>query len=165
MPVSGRTVDRLSSTVLFAGFGVLTLWAGISLINFSLETKFHKDFLMRWELTLQRYNKEGGRWPHFSGANHVAYMDHLTQCMANEGTPPPSSNTPRAYMYRLKRWGWQEEHIFLLCFSNRMVLYGISEKTLMQMDQWVDGKTPKERRRFTGKRSRDGVSYVGVLQL
>jgi hypothetical protein len=165
MPVSGRTVDRLASTVLYAGFGVFTLWAGVSLINFSLETKLHKDFLMKWEGALQRFNKESGQWPHFSGANHVTYMDHLMQFMANKGTPPPSSNTRRAYVYRLKRWGWPEERIFLLCFSNRMVIYGISEKTFMKMDQWMGGKASEERRLFTGKRSRDGGSYVGVFQL
>lgn len=165
MPVSGRTVDRLSSTVLLAGFGLLTLWTGLSLMNAFLETKFYKDFLMRWELASQRYNKEGGQWPHFSDSNHVAYMDHLMQSMANEGTPPPASNTQRAYVYRLKRWGWPEERIFLLCFSNRMVLYGLSEKTFMKMDQWMDGKMPKQQGRFTGERSRDGVSYIGVFQL
>lgn len=165
MPASARTVDRLASTVLYAGFGVLTLWVGVSLINCSLETKLHKDFLMRWEVALQRFSKEGGQWPHFSGANHAAYMDHLMQFMGNAGTPPPLSNTRRAYVYRLKRWGWPEERIFLLCFSNRMVLYGISEKTLMKMDQWMDGKAAEEQGRFIGKHSRDGVSYVGVLQL
>jgi hypothetical protein len=165
MPVSARGVDRLVSIALYAGFGILTLWTGVSLVNFSLETKLHKDFLMRWEVALQRFSKEGGQWPQFSGANHVTYMDHLMQFMGNKGTPPPLSNTPRAYVYRLKRLGRPEERIFLLCFSNRMILYGISEKTFMKMDQWMDGKAAEEQGRFRGKRSRDGVSYVGVLQL
>jgi len=165
MPVSARGIDRLASTVLYAGFGALTLWAGVSLINFSLETKLHKDFLMKWEVALERFNKEGGQWPDFSGGNHVAYMDSLIECMGNEGMPPPLSNTRRAYVYRLKRWGSPEEHIFLLGFGNRVVLYGLSEKTFMKLDQWMDGKTAEEKGRFLGKRSRDGMGYVGVLQL
>jgi hypothetical protein len=165
MPVSGRGVDRLASMVLYAGFGVLTLWAGIRLINFSLENKLYKDFLLEWEVAVQRFNKEGGHWPHFSGVNHVAYMDRLIQFMGNEGTPPPLSNTRRAYVYRLKRWGWPEEDIFLLCFSNRMVLYGMSEKTFMKMDKLMDGKAEKEKGRLIGKRSQEGMGYVGVFQL
>ena len=165
MPVSARGVDRLTSIALYAGFGILTLWTGVSLVNFSLETKLHKDFLMRWEVALERFNKEGGQWPHFSGANHVAYMDRLIQLMGNEGTPPPLSNTRRAYVYRLKRWGWPEEDIFVLCFSNRMVLYGMSENTFMKMDQWMDGKADKEKGQLIGKRSQDGKGYVGMVKL
>lgn len=165
MPVSGRAVDRLASMVIYAGFGALTLWAGIRLINASLETRLHKDFLLKWEVALQRFNQEGGRWPEFSGANHVAYMDRLTEFMGNEGMPPPLSNTGRAYVYRLKRWGWPEEDIFLLCFSNRMILYGISEKTFMKMDQWMDGNAEKEKGRLIGKPSQDGMSYVGMVKL
>jgi hypothetical protein len=165
MPVSGRAVDRLASMVLYAGFGVLTLWAGIGLINASLEARLHKDFLLKWEVALQRFNQEGGRWPDFSGANHVAYMDRLIEFMGAKGTPPPLSNTRRAYIYRLKRWGWPEEDVFLLCFSNRMILYGISERTFMKMDQWMDAKAAQDKGRFTGQRSQDGVSYVGVVKL
>jgi hypothetical protein len=165
MPVSGRAVDRLASMVIYAGFGVLALWAGTKLINSSLETKLYKDFLLKWEVAVQRFNTEGGHWPHFSGGNHVAYMDLLTQFMDNKGTPPPSSNTDHAYIYRLHRWGWPEERIFLLCFSNRVVLYGVSDKTFLKMDNWIDGGAEKERERFTGRRSKDGVSYVGIWKL
>lgn len=165
MPVSGRAVDRLASMVIYAGFGVLTLWAGIGLINASLETQLHKDFLLKWEVALQRFNQEDGRWPQFSGANHVAYMDRLIEFMGNKGTPPPLSNTRRAYVYRLKRWGWPGEDIFLLCFSNRMILYGISEKTFMKMDKLMDRNAEKEKGRLIGKPSQDGMSYVGMVKL
>jgi hypothetical protein len=165
MPVSGRAVDRLASMVIYAGFGCLTLWMGIRLINHSLEARLQKDFLMKWEVALQRFNAEGGVWPHFSGGNHVAYMDRLTQFMGNKGTPPPLSNTDRAYIYRLHRWGWPEERIFLLCFSNRVVLYGVSDKTFLKMDKWIDGEAEEEKEHFTGRRSKDGVSYVGIWKL
>lgn len=165
MPVSGRAVDRLASMVIYAGFGCLTLWMGIKLINHSLETTLQKDFLMKWEVALQRFNTEGGVWPHFSGGNHVAYMDRLTQFMGNKGAPPPLSNTNRAYIYRLHRWGWPEERIFLLCLSNRVVLYGVSDKTFLKMDKWIDGEAGEEKGRFTGRRSKDGVSYVGMWKL
>lgn len=165
MPVSGRTVDRLTSIAIYVGFAILVLWAGIKLISHSLETKFYKDFLLKWELTLHRHNREGGQWPHFSGDNHVQYMDRLTQLMRHNGTSPPLSNTKRAYVYRLNRLGSPEEDLFLLCFPNRIVVYGMSEKTFVKMDKFIDGGADHERGRFAGRPGKDGTTYVGVLQL
>jgi hypothetical protein len=164
MPVSGRAVDRIASYVICAGFSIFALWAGIKLINHSLDTKFYKDFFVPWDLALCTYNSQGGLWPQLSGGNQVAYMDHLAQQMQNRGTPPPSSNTERAYVYRLKRLGYPKEHIFLLCFSHKIVLYGISEKTFAKMDTWIDGEVNDKRGLFTGRQSTDGMTYIGALQ-
>lgn len=165
MPVQGRTVDRLTSIAIYVGLAILVLWAGVKLISHSLETKFYKDFLLKWELSVQRHNREGGPWPHFSGDNHVQYMDRLIQLMRDNGASPPKSNTKRAYVYRLNRLGSPEEDLFLLCFSNRIVIYGMSEKTFVKMDKFIDGRADHEGGRFAGRSSKDGATYVGVLQL
>jgi len=165
MPLSGRATDRLASIAIYVWIAIVVLWAGTTLINHSLETKFYKDFLLEWEVALQRYKSEGGRWPEFSGDNQVLYMDRLTQWMANKGMSPPLSNTERDYVYRLKRLGWPHERIFFLCFSHGMLLYGISEKTFRKLDRWIDGEADETKGLFTGRRGKDGIAYVGALQL
>ena len=78
---------------------------------------------------------------------------------------PPYSNTKRPYVYRLKKTGAAEEQIFLLCFSDKIILYGLSEKTFGKIDAMVD-ETPNERAgSFTGRRSTDGTTYIGVWTL
>lgn len=165
MPVSERRTDRLASMAVCAGFAVFTLWAGTRLVNHALETTFFKDFFLEWEVALQRHKSEDGRWPQFSGGNHVEYMDRLSTWMRKEGSPPPMSNTERAYVYRLKRFGWPEERLFLLCSCDRIILYAISEKTFAKMDRWIDGEVNDKQGVFTGKLSKDGTTYVGELQL
>ncbi|MBW2194682.1 MAG: hypothetical protein JRF37_03665 [Deltaproteobacteria bacterium] len=165
MCVTGRAVDKIASYVVYAGFSIFALWAGIKLVNHSLDTKFYKDFVVPWDLAVCTYNRQGGLWPEFSGGNHVEYMDRLAQWMQERGSPPPSSNTERAYVYRLKRLGHPKEHIFLLSFSHRMVLYGISEKTFTKMDTWIDGRVNDKKGLFIGRLSKDGVTRIGELQL
>ncbi len=165
MSVSGRAVDRIASHVIYAGFSIFALWAGIKLTNHCLDTKFYKDFFVPWDLALYKYNMEGGLWPQFSGGNHVEYMDRLAQRMQEKGIPPPSSNTERAYVYRLRRLVYPKERIFLLCFSHKMVLYGMSEKTFAKMDAWIDGEVNDKKGLFTGRQSKDGMTYIGALQL
>jgi hypothetical protein len=41
----------------------------------------------------------------------------------------------------------------------------MSEKTFMKMDQWMDGKAEKEKGQLIGKRSQDGMGYVGMVKL
>ncbi|RLB90593.1 MAG: hypothetical protein DRH10_03705 [Deltaproteobacteria bacterium] len=165
MPVAGRTADRVAAIIIYTGFSLLVLWAGMKLINYVLVTRFYEGYIVGWEIGLRQYNSKGGNWPHFSGGNHVEYMNSLVRLMQEKGTRPPLSNTGRRYVYHLKRLRSPGEYIFLLCFPDRIVLYGMSDKTFMRMDKLIDGESDCERGLFTGRPSKDGLTYTGVLRL
>jgi hypothetical protein len=168
MDISGKAADRLVSIVIYVGFGGLALWAGTALINHSLDLKFYKDFVLKWEVALCAYSQKGGPWPHFSGGNHVQYMDQLSSLMSNIALSPPlapASNTNRPYVYRLDKIGYPQEDIFLLCFSHKIILYGVSAETFARLDSRVDGKIDTENGLLTARPGKDGHTYVGQWQI
>ncbi len=165
MTISGKAVERTACVLIYAGLAVLTIWAGTGLINYSLDSRFYRDFVMKWEVALQAYEVKGGAWPYFSGGNHVSYMDQLTRMMQERALHPPKSNTGRAYIYRLDKIGLPEENIFILCFSQSIVLYGISPGTALRLDEYIDGKADTGKGLFTYRLSKDSYTYIGRLQI
>ena len=165
MAISGKAVDKLVFIVLYGGFIGLALWGGSRIINYSLDSKFYKDFLLEWEASLRSYSVKSGIWPHFSGSNHVEYMDNLTRLMGRSGISPPQSNTGRSYVYRIKKIAREDDDVFILCFSKRIVLYGISKDTFTRIDRFVDGRPGKEIGFFTGRVSKDGRTMIGLWRL
>ncbi len=165
MPVSARTTDRLMSIAIYIGIGVFVLWVGSKFINYCLEVRFYKDFLLKWEVSAQKFKSDGGIWPQFSERDRVGYMERLTRKMSKKGMSLPPSNAKQPFIYHVNRLGYPEEEIFLLCFSHKIVLRGISEKTLIRTDKWVDGKADSENGLFTGMHCDDGVTYVGEMRL
>jgi hypothetical protein len=148
--------------VLYAAFGSVAFWVGIVLINYSLDFKFYNDYLLKWEVALRAYNQGSAPWPYFSGGNHVEYMEKVTQLMSSKALSPPASNTERLYVYSLDRIGDPEEDVFLLCFTQKIILYGISSKTFDHLDGQIDGRDGTKKGRFTGILSKDGYTYVGL---
>ena len=165
MALSGKAVDKLLFVGLYGGLIALMVWGGSRLINYSLDSKFYKDFLLQWETSLRSYSVKGGVWPHFSGRNHVEYMNNLSQLIEKADISLPKSNTGRSYVYRIKKIGKEQENIFILCFFNRIILYGITKDTFTRIDRFVDGEMGKEKGFFTGKTSKDGSTYIGLWRL
>ena len=126
---SAKASDRITALALYLGLLALTVWIGIRWVNGALESKFYKAYLVKWEISLKGYTAQGGMLPRFSGSNHVVYMDALVQGMEAVGIDPPSSNTPRAYIYRIDHLLAPGEELFLLCFATRIVIYGLSQTT------------------------------------
>lgn len=165
MALSPRRSDRLMSFIVYSVFAGLALWAGIRLINHSLNTRFYEDFFLGWERAIRTYNKQGSGWPQFTGSNHAAYMENLVKLMRRRDTAPPTSNIQKPFVYRLDRLGDPKEDIFFLCFPGKMVLYGMSFKTFSYLDERIDGRVDEETGHFRGRISKDGFSYIGQVLL
>ncbi|RLB14769.1 MAG: hypothetical protein DRG82_13065 [Deltaproteobacteria bacterium] len=165
MAFSPRRIDRIMSLLVYSVFAGLALWAGIKLINHSLNTRFYEDFLVGWETAIRTYNAQGRVWPRFTGSNHAAYMENLVRRMRGQDASPPPSNTRKRFVYRLDRLGDAEEDIFFLCFPDKMVLYGMSFKTFSSLDKRIDGRSDEQRGHFRGWKSKDGFSYIGQVLL
>jgi hypothetical protein len=166
MALSGKTAERFVVFVLYAGIFAFTSWGGVKLINYSLESKYYNDFLLKWEVSLRTFDAGGGTWPHFNGGNHSEYMENLVRVIQKRNISLPASNTKHPYVRRINKIGWdKEEDTFLLCFSNRIIIYGISKETLNRIDAYIDTGGNPEQERFTGYISKDGKSYIGLWRL
>jgi hypothetical protein len=162
---TGKNVDKLVSTLIYIALLGLVIWGGIRTINSALESRLYKDFLLKWDVAITSYSVKRGLWPQFSGSNHIEYMDNLVTAMTMNSVVTPVSNTKRPYVYSLKKLGPPEENIFLLCFPDRIILYGISERTFMRIDTFIDGTSNEKTGRFIGRPSTDGRTFIGLWRL
>ena len=162
MKWSARTVDRVAARAIYLMLCIMVLWAGSSLINYSMENKFYKDYLLAWRLAGERYINKQAPWPEFTGMNHAEYMKELVERMEKRGIYPPKSNTKEPYTYILDRLWKKEERIFILLLRERMIVYGMSQQTYDEIDEYVDGSVGMERGVFRGKTSKDGSTIIGI---
>ena len=114
---------------------------------------------------MRNYSREIGDWPIFTGGNHLKYMDKLTRSLKGSSFPAPKSNTNRSFIYRMKKIGSTEEQLFLLCFPNRIIVYGMSKETFERVDTFVDGKISAQKGLFAGYPSKNKKTYIGFLKL
>lgn len=160
-----RLVDRFSHGVLYVVACLTTLWFGFYISNNALEIRFLKKYLLQWEVCLRAFQAHQGRWPDFSGGNHVAYMDELVRRISREGIVVPCSNTGGAYYYRISKLGRADESIFVLVLHDRLILYGISEKTLGKLDRLVDGRIDLNGGQVSGSAASDRLTFIGQWRL
>ncbi len=95
----------------------------------------------------------------------MEYMNNLSQLIERADISLPKSNTGRSYVYRIKKIGKEQDDIFILCFSDRIILYGISKDTFTRIDRFVDGELSKEKGFFAGHLSKDNRTYIGLWRL
>jgi hypothetical protein len=165
MIISAKPSDRIISGTLYLLGAVMVLWTGMGLINRGVEIRLFKDYLLRWEICLTEYSARQGQWPVFTGDNHVAYMDRLIAGMTDLGIDPPGSNTQAAYRYRIEKFGRADENIFVLCLSDRMVIFGLSKQSLMHIERQVDRHIDLNAGRITGRPGTKPGAYIGQWRL
>ena len=121
---SSRATHRMVATTLYLGVMLVTVWGGAGIINYSLDTKFCKDYLFKWKVALKKYSAQVGRWPEFTDKNHVEYMDNLLKKFKTSGLSYPVSNTRRPYIYRINKIGFfkKEHQVFMLALANLIIL-------------------------------------------
>ena len=162
MEWSRKATDRFVASVLYLGVCVAVVFAGVAVINHSLEVKFYKDYLLKWKVSLIRYRALDGSWPQFFGTNHVEYMNELVRRIEKKGINLPRSNTLWPYRYILDRIGYTGERIFILCFRDRILVYGMSQKTFEMIDKYIDGVFHLTKGRFKGRVNKNGVTITGM---
>ena len=150
---------------MYALIAAMTIWGGIRLINSSIDTRLYTDYLQKWVVAIDDYDSEGRRWPQFSGGNHSDYMEMLAHSMRRASVTAPPSNTQRPYVYKIGKIGSKATFIFLLCFADKIILYGIPEKTFERLDVLIDGVPGPEKGNFTGYRSKAKKTYTGIFKL
>ncbi len=165
MILSGSDVNRIVSIILYVCAICLTLWGGAKLVNYSLDSRFYKDFLLPWEVSFRRFSTGDEIWPVFSGGNHVEYMENLSVAMGKNGMSLPSSNTNYFNIYHIDKMWQDRQELFLLCLSDRIIIYGLSRKTFERIDAFIDGKLDKENGTFLGYQGKDRKKYIGLWRL
>ena len=165
MAPSPIATDRFSFGLVYTMVALITFWAGFRLINQGLESRFIKDYMLQWEVSIRAYSAKQTQWPKFSGSNHVAYMDSLINEMKRAGVPLPDSNTDVTYRYHMAPFGAGDEDIFVLCFHDRLVLYGLSGNTMNRLDRTVDQHSDLEHGRVTGYPGKTAKTHIGMWRL
>jgi len=162
---SPEFADRTVSRLIYLGLCIMALWAGSALINYSIETKFCKDYLLVWVVCNQRLRERQIKWPEFDGTNHAIYMNRLIRKMTGAGIYSPRSNTTTPYTYLLNRLWKGKEKIFVLLLKDRMIIYGMSRHTFERVDRYVDGKASFNGGRFRGKIGKHGSAIIGIWRM
>ena len=161
---TGKITDKLVFGFTYCVIAAVTIWGGIRLINASIDTRFYKDYVQKWVVAIGDFGSEGKAWPEFSGANHRDYMEALTDAMERNSVPVPASNTPNSYVYKMGKIGSEATSIFVLCFSDKIILYGLPEKTFQRIDIFIDGISGWGQGNFMGRMGKD-KTYTGILRL
>lgn len=167
MPFIRWSANRIISILLYSGAILLSVWAGIGAINYSLDSRFYEDFLSKWEIAINRYNQIHIQWPAFSGSNHVGYMARLVEHMHGNQVAVPDSNTQFPYIYIMDRLGWDqtEQRIFVLCFTDKLIFYNVPEETFDRIDRFIDSKSSPLAGRLQGRREENDAVYTCILRL
>ncbi|MEW6264228.1 MAG: hypothetical protein AB1641_14255 [Thermodesulfobacteriota bacterium] len=164
MAFSGQAANKLVFAALYAGVVILTAWGGMRLINYALCSRFHRDFLLKWEVALKAYRQEKGSFPDFIEGRHGEFMEDLIKRMRGRGVTPPESNTARPYVYNLKKIGRPDEVVLVLGLPDRLVVYGLAPETYATVDGFIDDQSDAGAGWFTGRIQPDGT-MVGVWRL
>jgi len=144
---------------------MFTAWGGARLIGYSLDMRFYNEYLIKWETTVRDLAVTQVVWPSFNKNNHVAYMERLTDMMQKASIPIPASNTAQPFVYRIKKIGEADTNLFVLCLPNRIIVYGLSNRTIKTVDVSIDGGVDLHQGQFTGYPAQDGRTYTGRWQL
>jgi len=157
--------DRIAFMALYVAAGAVVLWTGFQLTDYGLEMRFVNSFIKPWQVGLAGYDANQGIYPVFDGHNHVAYMEALIERMRQNGITPPDSNVAAAYRYRLNRFAGRDEDVFLLCLSGRIMIYGLSQKSLKRLDQAVDQTSGLASGQLIGRPGKSQTSYIGQWRI
>ena len=165
MAISPIATDRFTFGTLYAMVAVILFWAGFPMINHGLSSRFLKDYLLQWEASILAHSSRQGQWPSFTGSNHVSYMDAVIDNMSRAGVPLPNYNTNVTYRYRIEKFGTGDEDIFILCFHDRLVLFGLSNKSLNHLDKAIDHHQDLMHGQVSGYLGKNGKTYIGTWRI
>ena len=143
----------------------MTVYAGSGMIDTSLDSKFYREYLMKWDVSIRALNAKRFNWPELTRKNHSEYMEKILDFMKDNNVEIPKSNTNYPWIYRMNKVWSPPEDMFVVCFYNRMVIYGMPESTLMRIDEYVDGENDLKKGWFTGTKHENQKNYTGQLKL
>ncbi len=160
-----KLLEQWTWMVLYSGLILVMLWSGTKALNYAMDMMFYKDYLLSWRQATQAGSVEKGTWPEYTGSMLVHYMDEVVDIMESISVGLPDSNTSRAYVYMLKKINKPEQKIFILCFADKIILYGIREETLRRIDRFIDEKPDLNAGEFKGKAASDGITFIGAWKI
>lgn len=165
MILSTKSVNRIFAFLLYAGVATMTVYAGSKLINSSLDSKFYRDYLIKWDVSIRALNAKQFKWPKLTRRNHMAYMTEIVEYMKNNSIEIPQSNTNYPWIYRMNKLWETSEDMFIVCFYNKIIIYGVPFKTLNKIELYVDGENNLKKGWFTGIKHAHSGNYTGQLKI
>lgn len=163
--LAGRTTDKVVFGVIYIAVALLVLWGGRRMVNYALDARFFRDYLLQWETLMTELQYQTFEWPPYSEGDPVGYMQTLIQRMAAAGLKVPESNTAKGFIYRIGKLGHEPQQILLVCRAEGIRVYGLAPSTFQRLDRFIDGRSDPHSGRFTGQLSMDQISYIGKWKI
>ncbi|MEJ2153997.1 MAG: hypothetical protein P8X96_01535 [Desulfobacteraceae bacterium] len=165
MKNSPRGVENLTHAATYLVLAILVVWGGGKVINYAADFGFIRDFLMPWEVRLIELQHRSFKIPPFNRDHPMAYMEDIVSLMKANGMPLPDSNTEHAFVYRLRRVGGETRNILLVFNGRKIKIYGLPDTTFKRLDQYVDGRVDPLGGDFTGRLSKDRITFIGSWKI
>lgn len=165
MRLSPKAADKLTYTAIYLVLAVIAVWGGGKVANYAVDFGFYRDFLMPWEVRLMEMRHRSLRIPVFKREHPIAHMESIVEVMKSNGLPLPHSNTKHAFVYRLSRFGGEKNNILLVFNGRQILIYGLPGATFKRLDRFVDGRIDASQGDFTGRLSKDRITYIGAWKI
>jgi len=164
--LSGRVIDKMVFVAIYTIVAMLVIIQGARYVaNVALDTVFYKDYLVVWRMKLLTMRHQTIDWPDYDPQDPGAYMHALERVMCKAGLAPPKSNTDKAHVYRLSRFGDRTGQVLLVGTDRGMILYNLPVSTFGRLDTMIDGDVDPDRGDFTSVWSTDRVTRIGYWNL
>lgn len=158
--------NRFLPFFIYLVAGIVVVWAGFKLLDRTRHLKFYHSYLCEWQKTIISASAKDIQFPRFSQDNHYAYMDELVVLLKRRAIAVPSSNTPKPYLFHIReKEGKEVNQIFILCFENRIIVYGLSKELFDMLDKTIDGNHQQQSGKFKGKLQRDNRHYAATWEI
>ncbi len=166
MVISGKNTDKLMFAILYAGILMFTAWGGARLIGYSLDVRFYNEYLIKWETTVRDLAVTQASLADFHQEQPCCLYGRAYGHDAIRPISPSQPLIPRDRMFiGSKKSVKQTINLFVLCLPNRIIVYGLSNRTFKTVDVSIDGGFDLQQGQFTGYPTQDGLTYTGRWQL
>ena len=163
--IAGRTAEKMVFMAIYIAATLLVLWGGKRMINYALDARFYREYLMQWEMQLTALRHQAFQWPPEQAQDPFGYMRRLVQDIREAGLGVPRSNTDRAFIYRIGKLGERHQQLLIIGRAGSIVIFGLSPSTFDHLDRFVDGRPGADEGRFTGRISADQTSRIGLWKI
>ena len=165
MVITGRSADKLIFAALYTLAAIIVVWGAGRITDKAADMRLYRDFLLPWETRVVALRYQNVSWPKFEKNNPAKSMQALIALMQMHGLDPPESNTGRRFVYRLRKFGGSAYQLLLVYHDHRLIIYGLPDKSFIQLDLLIDGIKDPGGGDFTGEWSTDGLTRIGIWRI
>lgn len=150
---------------LYGALLIVTVSAGVKVINVALDRLFIATFILGWEQIAQNIQSKESQLPAMNSRKLVSAMNRIEQLAKKHSIDLPRTNTNHSYAHVLKKLNQPQQQIFLIIKQDHLIIYGLGQQTMQRIDTQIDGKAGLQTGRFVAQSGKTPGTYTGILTL